>query len=358
MKRNIKIKVLLALILMSIGNLMWGAEVNWTPSSIFNENTKMNDEYVTSDGIFTISFRTDGLTRHILSEYNDRDKTLHFNAGNYITISPKVGFVITEVLFNEGSKNQGLDISPIIGAITKPKNKNYEYWTGNATYIDLLNNNQSYVTSIKITYDTTKQNNNTISISSYCYATYYNDSQYFMPNGVDGYTISEAYHKGKITMVKSCPSGSYVPSYTPLLLKGEPGDYPLYSKTGAMPVIIPSNNLLYGSLTDTIVVESGYYYYQLSDGADGLGFYWQEDTEHGITPGTNIYNHAGKCYLRIPSTSSVKSISLSELEDNYILGIDYVTIKPQNQAYNIFGMPVKDDAKGIVIKNGKKYFNR
>ena len=367
MKSNIKIKVLLALILMSVGRVMWGATVTWDPSTLTDKDVPLTGNYEIVKDIIHISFSKD-VTTTSLSKYNSSHKYLQFYSSNYITFACIDGYVITNVTFREivnGTNclhnyipffDPKLTIS-IKTTTSSDKKTKTETWNcdkicGPSNKIQFEAYGQLYVTGITVTYEQTTLNNKTLSISQAGYATYYNESPYFMPNGVDGYTITSAPQEGEITLYKACPSGSYVPENTALLIKGNPGTYPLYYHPDATPFTI-TNNWLHGDLNTTEHSGNGTYY-KLSYDSNGknLGFY--RETEEG----TSITNNAGKCYLLIPSTSSVKSISLSELEDNYILGVDYVTVKPQRQAYNIFGMPVKDDAKGIVIKNGKKYINR
>lgn len=198
-------------------------------------------------------------------------------------------------------------------------------------------------------------------------ATYYNDYGYTLPEGVEGYIITDA-ADGAVTLTKIYDEGAQVCDKIALLLKskttltedktfnievlssgGNTATWPMKNESDYY------NNLINGvQTTQTITGYDGdYYYYKLANGDYGLGWYW------GATDGGVFELAAHRCFMGLlQSTSGAKSfMSL----DATATGINGLTVSKQtasDEMYNLQGMKVGKDYKGIVIKNGKKYFNR
>lgn len=91
--------------------------------------------------------------------------------------------------------------------------------------------------------------------------------------------------------------------------------------------------------------------YALSLGQKGVGFYLWNGKEIG----------ANKAYLTISGTSNTNEF-VFQFDDEGITGIDsnyeFLNADSDEVMYNLNGMRVDDSYKGIVIKNGKKIFNK
>ena len=100
--------------------------------------------------------------------------------------------------------------------------------------------------------------------------------------------------------------------------------------------------------TEEGISNAGSNVYALSYGDNGVGFYqW-----NGKAIGAN------KAYLDL-GTSSVKALTFEFEEATSIHNSQFIIHNSENDAmYNLNGVRVDDSYKGIVIKNGKKMFNR
>ena len=189
-----------------------------------------------------------------------------------------------------------------------------------------------------------------LSVSSAGYATYYNSQDaYIMPTGMTGYTFAD----GKIQ--KTYDEGSIVPKDVALVLKANEGNYTLRFTVGGT---APTANKLRGSDADATTT-GGEVYYKLSDGSNGIGFYWAEDDGAAFT------NGAHKAYLALTSSEA----GISSPANAFVFGDDDDTTAicapcndketTQGKAYTIIGQPVNAaNAKGILIINGRKILNR
>ena len=110
-----------------------------------------------------------------------------------------------------------------------------------------------------------------------------------------------------------------------------------------------SENLMKGSLTEKTFNDANTKYYILANGEEGLGFYYQGKDN---TTGASATCAAGKAVLAIPTGSSAKAF-FSLFDD--ATGIKEINnAEKQDAQYNLNGVRVNGNYKGIVIINGKK----
>ena len=100
--------------------------------------------------------------------------------------------------------------------------------------------------------------------------------------------------------------------------------------------------------------ESGYTYYILSDGENGVGFYWDGEN-YDEFEGAGAHCNQYKAVLAVPTGSGAPSFFTFD-DATAINGIS--TVKASGVRYNLNGQAVGEDYKGIVIVNGKKMFNK
>lgn len=136
-----------------------------------------------------------------------------------------------------------------------------------------------------------------------------------------------------------------VPANTPVLVKGEASKtYSLTKAEGDAAEVTTS--LL---VSDGKVVTEGDLYYAFStvDGKSGF-----KRIANGITI------PAKKGYLKLASASAKSFFSFDD-ETTGIKGIENGTVAEENAPlYNLAGQRVSKDYKGVVVKNGKKFFNK
>jgi len=129
-----------------------------------------------------------------------------------------------------------------------------------------------------------------------------------------------------------------VPASTPIIVEGAEGEYPCTVIENAES---PATNLLKVS---TGVTGDGATFYALANKDQGVGFY---------PVGNGIEVPAGKAYLEIPPTMSVKGfLALGDVAD----AINNIAVENANGTiFNIAGQKVQNITKGgLYIVNGKK----
>lgn len=204
------------------------------------------------------------------------------------------------------------------------------------------------------------------------YGTFYADNAYVMPNGLCGYTVTEANNTSEtLTISPVYPAGSTVPAQTALLVKGEQGSYaafaPITTEAAAQsPKSASASNLLYGTSTDAITTaptEEAYYFYKLYylNSVDGensnLGFYWGQESGGPFT------NAANKAYMAIKQSEALQIVGFA-LPYQSVTGMNSLTTEPDarlndGKTYTLSGTLVTTDSEGklpvgIYIRNGRK----
>ena len=160
--------------------------------------------------------------------------------------------------------------------------------------------------------------------------------------GLKAYVATAAGASG-VTMT---PVGT-VPSKTPLLLVGTAGttyNIPIVASADAP----ATNKLVAGDGTTDMSGVSGFNYILYSD-----GLFYQ------VTSGTIATT---KAYLHLDSAPGAHALDIIFDESGEATGITEVTngqqTKANGQYFNLAGQRVNTNHKGIVIVNGKKYFNK
>lgn len=192
------------------------------------------------------------------------------------------------------------------------------------------------------------------------YATFVSELPFFVPEGVECATVTEADDNGVLNFDYKYKASSetydVVPANYPVLVKADGKktfNLAIASKrTGSS----AGTNLLKAGTGSEIAAEAGHYYYKLAydnfDTKEGLGFYW------GATDGGAFTVPTGSAYLDIESTgnTALKSFRF----DNATTGISTPVVNGQSEAvkvaYTLDGRRV-DAAhltKGLYIVNGKK----
>lgn len=150
-------------------------------------------------------------------------------------------------------------------------------------------------------------------------------------------------------------SGYFVPANTGVLIKAffdkEDTTIPYYTVTGKTVDALEDNMLHPSSETMT----GDYYFYKLAYDniltKTGLGFYW------GAENGGEFTSKPGLAYLAVLKTASAKS---GFAFDNSTSGIESAATETSKNdvMYNLAGMRVNNNYKGIVIVNGKKMIRK
>lgn len=192
------------------------------------------------------------------------------------------------------------------------------------------------------------------------FATYYTDKAFVMPENVQGGIVTKANNEtSQLTVSYNYQPGTVVPAKTPIVLKGEKGDYTVNYTTSEETA--PAGNMLYGADNVdadgmTFVEGTNVKYYKLALGNDGkCGFYW------GAADGAAFEYTANRAFLAIDITDASQAPEGFSLDgDGGTTGIDGV-MNDNDGSQKIYtvtgvyaGKSLDKLPKGIYIVGGKK----
>lgn len=198
------------------------------------------------------------------------------------------------------------------------------------------------------------------SITDAGFATYYTDKAFVMPENVQGGIVTKANKEtNQLTISYNYQPGTVVPAKTPIVLKGEKGDYTVNYTTSEETA--PAGNMLYGADNVdadgmTFVEGTNVKYYKLALGNDGkCGFYW------GAADGAAFEYTANRAFLAIDITDASQAPEGFSLDgDGGTTDIDGV-MNGNDDSQKIYtvtgvyaGKSLDKLPKGIYIVGGKK----
>ncbi len=196
--------------------------------------------------------------------------------------------------------------------------------------------------------------NTTITISPALYGTYYNSQKaYTMPDDCEGYVFTS-----ENKLEKMYEPNTVVPAGEPLVIYSIEAGIKTLNFTTSNDETYKQNdmNALDGVDVETLLeADANSYFYGLSLNAqselNSVGFYWVNDGGAAFTV------PAHKAYLKVAKQSGAKSFFL--FNDGEVTGINSVNaIDETAPVYNVQGQRVVASTKGIVIQNGRKFFNK
>lgn len=198
------------------------------------------------------------------------------------------------------------------------------------------------------------------SITDAGFATYYTDKAFVMPENVQGGIVTKANNEtSQLTISYNYQPGTVVPAKTPIVLKGEKGDYTVNYTTSEETA--PAGNMLYGAENVdaegmTFVEGTNVKYYKLALGNDGkCGFYW------GATDGAAFEYTANRAFLAIDITDASQAPEGFSLDgDGSTTAINGI-MNGNGDSQKIYtvtgvyaGKSLNNLPKGIYIVGGKK----
>ena len=181
------------------------------------------------------------------------------------------------------------------------------------------------------------------------YSTFYSSKNaYKVPSGVTAYTgvVEEDASNSETSVLKlTAIADGIIPADEPVILRAKQSQvYLPYTTTTATK---STDNKLIG--TDVAIDALGANDYALSLGQNGVGFYQWKDK--------SIDAH--KAYLTLTASAGAKAFTF-ELKDEPT-GIESLTptlSEGEGAIYNLNGVRVDGNYKGVVIKNGKKVYRK
>lgn len=233
---------------------------------------------------------------------------------------------------------------------------------GNYPYVGIRSNDGAlYIKDITFVWEKVSEpTTGSFSITDAGFATYYTDKAFVMPENVQGGIVTKANKEtNQLTISYNYQPGTVVPAKTPIVLKGEKGDYTVNYTTSEETA--PAGNMLYGAGNVdaegmTFVEGTNVKYYKLALGNDGkCGFYW------GATDGAAFEYTANRAFLAIDITDASQAPEGFSLDgDGGTTDIDGV-MNGNDDSQKIYtvtgvyaGKSLDKLPKGIYIVGGKK----
>lgn len=233
---------------------------------------------------------------------------------------------------------------------------------GNYPYVGIRSNDGAlYIKDITFVWEKVSEpTTGSFSITDAGFATYYTDKAFVMPENVQGGIVTKANNEtSQLTVSYNYQPGTVVPAKTPIVLKGEKGDYTVNYTTSEETA--PAGNMLYGADNVdaggmTFVEGTNVKYYKLALGNDGkCGFYW------GAADGAAFEYTANRAFLAIDITDASQTPEGFSLDgDGGTTGIDGV-MNGNDDSQKIYtvtgvyaGKSLDKLPKGIYIVGGKK----
>lgn len=232
-------------------------------------------------------------------------------------------------------------------------------YNNSGEYFRYYDGNTSIYNNITL-YKKVTSTTGSFSITDAGFATYYTDKAFVMPENVQGGIVTKANKEtNQLTISYNYQPGTVVPAKTPIVLKGEKGDYTVNYTTSEETA--PAGNMLYGAENvdaegKTFVEGTNVKYYKLALGNDGkCGFYW------GAADGAAFEYTANRAFLAIDITDASQAPEGFSLDgDGGTTDIDGVMNgnDGSQKIYTITGVYAGKSLdklpKGIYIVGGKK----
>lgn len=328
---------------------------------IINESNNIALGFIDEDGYGKIvnTYLQDGFARFDTENNNENPYEIVLSEGtdgNYIleTVQGKIGY--------ESSTSF---------AINKNTNWNISFTRdGNASITNIEGNREIRYNSNTNDFRLYTSNSGTLKVQLYKkvafnitdagFATYYTDKAFVMPENVQGGIVTKANKEtNQLTISYNYQPGTVVPAKTPIVLKGEKGDYTVNYTTSEETA--PAGNMLYGAENvdaegKTFVEGTNVKYYKLALGNDGkCGFYW------GATDGAAFEYTANRAFLAIDITDASQAPASFSLDgDGSTTAINGI-MNGNDDSQKIYtvtgiyaGKSLNNLPKGIYIVGGKK----
>lgn len=282
------------------------------------------------------------------STANGRQIDIYGNTNPYTSAAELYG--------TAGNTNQG----ELIGSLAKGETT--LTIEGNYPYVGIRSNDGAlYIKDITFVWEKVSEpTTGSFSITDAGFATYYTDKAFVMPENVQGGIVTKANKEtNQLTISYNYQPGTTVPAKTPIVLKGEKGDYTINYTTSEETA--PAGNMLYGAENVdadgmTFVKGTNVKYYKLALDNDGkCGFYW------GATDGAAFEYTANRAFLAIDITDASQAPASFSLDgDGSTTAINGI-MNGNDDSQKIYtvtgvyaGKSLNNLPKGIYIVGGKK----
>ena len=309
-------------------------EISWTNDYVSMGDTRKDDKSTAANNYYPgTSGKTYSSTR--------------FYSGSTLTLAPKAGVTISQVVFTATSDSyaSALANSTWTNASASATGKVVTVTPNNGTTsISATIGGSCGLTTVAVKYFYTEPQTQDVTITEAGYATAYLPFAATVEGATAYYvTVDGSYAKlNEIT--------GTIPANTGVVLKGEAGTA-TFTESTATPASVEGNLLIGTAKAEgAAFAEDNTTYYILSTGSNGVGFYWDPTSTAGEKANCAQY----KAVLAVSNANGAAPRFISFDEATGIEAIENAESTMQDAQYNLNGVRVNGNYKGIVIINGKK----
>lgn len=294
----------------------------------------------------------DSVHKQFLRPRNDEKNGMKLADMNNSTDSPVPGVSNAVITFNKNKTESG-NVNTKIEFVESNTNKNHRVLdTFGGRYFSCYDHSSPTVALFR-------KRTGKLSVSQYGYTTYTSQEySYSMPEGCQGFVVTK--ENDGIKLTEKYKSGDAVPAKTPLLIKAEPGTYPIYQTVRKAVAPAEGENLLRGDFDAEGNITYGknkdnyYYYYKLTTNKDkaNFGFYFGAEGGEPFK-----MSNTSRAYLVLPreQSSSVKSLVLDDAILETAVSLPTESKPTDGHTYDLSGRLCQGKlVPGIYIQNGRK----
>ena len=311
----------------ALNNTLFGTSYSGTASGITDENPE-------SGTLNRVTVTYAGSGNHYIN-----NSQIRFYPNNKLTFAAPAGYVITQIVFTADGT-----WAATINANTGTYTSSTKTWTGEASSVLFTGSGSSRCDMSKaaITLSSTVAITPAKTYTTYVSAVNLDFSS--VSSDIKAYVAASTASEGSITFTGK----DAIPAGTPLLIKATTPGATVNVPVAASADAVGTNYLVAGDGGNvTYDAGAGQYYYILTNGE--------------FKQANNSPVAVGKAYLALPSAATSNELTINfDDEVGDVTDIATVSSKKQynGEYYNLNGQRVDASHKGIVIVNGKKFFNK
>ena len=205
-----------------------------------------------------------------------------------------------------------------------------------------------HLTSVTLNYKPIPFTPTMTHVNDLYWSTMYLDYPVDIPSGVNAYYVTVEDNVAHLNAI-----AGVIPANTGVILRSETAGPFQFNQTTNSATTDVSGNRLVGWISDRSISGQDNTYYVLSTKNGQIGFYIPKGTENDTYPIV-----ANKAYLKLNKAVSVKELQF--VFDATPTAVE--TVREQtdssHETYNLQGMRVSDDYRGIIIKDGRKVYRK
>lgn len=334
-------------------------EMSFTWDLTTNSWTSQSPDLVVWESSFATMESIKGGEYDVNGSLGGGDKTYtKFPIGATIRFTPKTGVKLNSIEFvatTEEYRNKLYNMIPEYSIYLSRRKDSYnscrlfaDVRQTEAPSFCILVGSSIHLTSVTLNYKPIPFTPTMTHVNDLYWSTMYLDYPVDIPSGVNAYYVTVEDNVAHLNAIDGV-----IPANTGVILRSETAGPFQFNQTTNSATTDVSGNRLVGWISDRSISGQDNTYYVLSTKNGQIGFYIPKGTENDTYPIV-----ANKAYLKLNKAVSVKELQF--VIDDTPTAVE--TVREQtdssHETYNLQGMRVSDDYRGIIIKDGRKVYRK